>query len=694
MATIYEKAAPGWRAGRYLNWAVQLNVMLFSIATVCPAMGQTLSPRNSQETVGILRLSDMGANEVLDLLENYTGKSILRQQNLPAVKINFSSRGPMSKEEAILAVESLLSMNGIAITELGEKFLKAVPSASVGTQVPPMLETTTLASEASQKIYAKFFRLNYLTPAEAIPLIQPMLTQGAPIAFEKSNSLLLTDALINLQRIENVLDKIDQPEDVDIEILFVQLKHVVASEIVQRLESMQAGSLKRYLENNTTFDADDRSNQLIIFTHPSNLKIIGDLIDKLDIDVAPLTQTEVFQLKHADATEVVSLIEQVITGQQRTRDESRGSAPQTRQQANRQQGAAPQVAAQAATSARVAAISDSTDNLQFSDYMRIVADPRGNSIVAYGTPSDLKYLQELVGKIDILLAQVRIEVVIAEVSLTKDQVRGIDSFSLDFDLDNLARFDFNAQGPGTSRVPQGYSVVGSIGNTTTTGTGDNQFSFGTSPISLVIDAARRESNVKVIQAPTIVTTHNQEATILVGESRPVITATQSDSTLGTSIRSNVQFRDIAIELKVKPLIGSNGIVQMEIDQKVESVVSSVEIDGNEQPIIGRRQATSFISVRDGELVVLGGLQQLDESVSKSRMAGLGSIPVIGRLFRSTAQEEIRRELLMFIQPTIVTTTDEAHLDARQQITESKNRGPIETFMKHGAFETEEDESKN
>jgi len=646
------------------------------IAAVTPVVAQTNPARDSTETVAVLRLSDMGASEVLDLLENYTGKSILRQQNLPAVKINFSSRGPMTKEEAILAVESLLSMNGIAITELGEKFLKAVPSASVGTQVPPMLETTTLDADPSQKIFAKFFRLNYLTPAEAIPLIQPMLTQGAPVAFEKSNSLLLTDALINLQRIESVLEKIDRPESVDMEILFVQLKHVVASEIVQRLSAMQTGSLKRYLENNTTFDADDRSNQLIIFTHPSNLKILGDLIEKLDIDVAPLTQTEVFQLKHADATEVVNLIEQVISGQQRTRDESRSSAAQSRQQAARQ---APNQSASGQgnnAAARVAAISDSTDNLQFSDYMRIVADPRGNSIVAYGTPSDLKYLNELVDKIDILLAQVRIEVVIAEVSLNKDQVRGIDSFGIDFNLLDMDEINFNVQGPGTSRVAQGFAVNGSVKN----------FSIAT-----VIDAARRESNVKVLSTPTIVTTHNQEATIVVGESRPVITATQSDSTVGTSIRSNVQFRDIAIELKVKPLIGSNGIVQMEIDQKVESVVSTVEIDGNEQPIIGRRQATSFISVRDGELVILGGLQQLDQTEGKSRLAGLGSIPLIGGLFGSKSVEEIRRELIMFIQPHIISNTEEAHADALQNISESKIREPIERFLRDGAFHDDEEE---
>ena len=622
-------------------------------------------------TVGIIRISDMGANEVLDMLERFTGRPVLRQQNLPAVKINFSSQGPMKKWEAVLALESLLSLNGIAITDLGEKFLKAVPAAAIGTQVPVMIEESTLEATPSQKIYAKFFRLNYLSTTEAVPLLQPLLTQGAPVEFVKSNSLMITDALVNLQRVERILETIDQPPEVDVEILFFPLKHVAASEITKRFEGLQSGSLKRYLENNTTFVGDDRTNQLIVFTHPSNIQIISDFIDKLDIDVAPITQTEVFYLKHADATEVTNLIEQVITGQQQARDERSAQRGQgTRQQETRPQSQTPpQQTLATSTKAELLAASGA-ENLQFSDFVRIVADPRGNSIVAYGTPSDLVYLKEIVDKIDILLAQVRIEVIIAEVTLTKDRLRGIDAFTADFNLMNASEINFGVTAPGTSRVPSGFSFSGSV----------KDFS-----ISAVIDTARRNSEVTVLSAPTIVTTHNQEATINVGESRPVITASQSDSTLGTSIRSNIQFRDIGIELKVKPLIGANGIVQMEIDQKVESVVSTVTIDGNEQPIIGVRQATSFVSVADGQLIVLGGLQEVNQTKGNSRLWFFGSIPLLGGLFGAKTLEETKRELLIFIEPHIITETAEANRDAEREIEKLRSKEKIEKFRESGTF---------
>ena len=616
-----------------------------------------------EQTVGIIRMSDMGTHEVLDMLEKFTGKPILRQQTLPALKVNFRSQGSMTRNEAILAIESILSLNGVAITEVGEKLLKAVPSATVRTQAPQMLENSTHDSSPSLKVYSKFFKLSYLTPAEVVPLIQPLLTLGPPIAFERSNSLLIIDSLLNLQRIETILEKVDRAQEIEIKILFFQLKHASATDVVKRVKSMQSGSLKRYLGANTSFDADDRTNQLIVFTHPSNEKLITDLIEKIDIDVAPLTQTEIFYIKHADAVEVTTLIEQVITGQKKSRRE-RGDQPSAQPETETAAPAGPAEAVRA-----------TVKNLQFSDYLTIVADPRGNSILVSGTPSDIIYLKEIIDKIDILLAQVRIEVVITEVTLSENQARGIDSFGINYNIDGLNEIDFNITGAGTTKLPQGYSLTGSLRELS---------------IESVIETAQRDSRVKVLSAPTIVTTHNREAIIRVGEQRPVITSSQSSLSGGAFVRSSVQFKDIGIELTVKPLIGSNGVIQMEIDQKVDSVVGTVTIDNNEQPIIGTRHATSFVSVGDGEMIVLGGLQELNETKSKGRLAFIGRIPLLGQLFGSKSVEITKRELLIFIRPTIITNTFEAHQDAMENIGRLQDKETLEEYLESGVMLGEEE----
>ena len=149
----------------------------------------------------------------------------------------------------------------------------------------------------------------------------------------------------------------------------------------------------------------------------------------------------------------------------------------------------------------------------------------------------------------------------------------------------------------------------------------------------ILNAARTNSNVRILSIPTLLTTHNQEATFTVGQQRPIVTGTTTDNTLSTSVRETVQYQDIAIELKVKPLIGPNDVIQLEVDQSVNDIDGFVTINNNEQPIIGRRQMVSFVSVENNGLVVLGGMQRSKETKNINRMAVLGEIPVVGNIFR-------------------------------------------------------------
>ncbi|MCD8481936.1 MAG: hypothetical protein LR015_04210 [Verrucomicrobia bacterium] len=635
-----------------------------------------------RQTVGLIRIPGMGTNEVLEMLENFTNKPILRQQTLPAVNITFFSQGAMTRGEAINAIVSLLALNGIAITEVGERFLKAVPANIITTQVPPVWEGTTLGAAPSQKIFEKIFELEFLSAPEALPLLQPFMSQGSPIAFEKSNLLLITDALINLQRMERLLQVLDRPSPMrNIKMMFFQLRHTSSQDVLRRLQQMQQGPLRRQLENNTTFDADDRSNQIIVFTHPANEQLIRQLMEQLDLDVAPLTSTRIFNIRYAKAPDVVSLIEQVVSGQQRARQQAPGQ-----QQAGATAAAQRAAAARAQAAAQAAAQSSAARegaNLQFSDFMTIVADERANTVVASGTSSDLSFLEDLINQIDVLLAQVRIEVVITEVRLSEGQERGIDSFGFGY-----------GRSPGSTTI------------TTNAGTAPDQkvvvpsdifgvsfpggITWGPAGFSMaaVLNAVRRNSNISVLSAPTIVTTHNREATIAVGERRPVITGTTTFANTDGTTRQDIQQQDISLQLKVTPLIGVDGVVQLEIEQTVESVIDNVLINGVQNPVIGSRRANSYVSVRNGELVVLGGLQSVDNSVTESRMAIIGSIPVIGDIFKRQVRDRVRTELLIFIRPVIIADTDAASLDARRQIEIIEASEDIDNFLEHGTFRRE------
>ncbi|MEX0323404.1 MAG: secretin N-terminal domain-containing protein [Puniceicoccaceae bacterium] len=642
------------------------------------------------DTVGLVRIPEMGTNEVLEMLENFTGKPILRQQTLAPVKITFFSQEELTRGEAIIAIESLLALNGIAITELGDKFLKAVPAAVINAQVGRPWEGSTLDAMPSQVIYEKLYELDFLTTAEAATFLQPLMSQGAPIAFDKSNMILVTDALVNLQRIERILPLLDKPARLRTKMLFFELQNIQAEEVVRRLQKLMTGVLRNQLENNTTFEADERTNQLVVFTHPTNEPILTELIERLDIDVAPTTATKVYSIRYADATEVVNIIDQIVTGQRQIRQEAQREGSATNTQAAQAAAAAARARqAQIQQSNRAAAAArEGATNLQFSDFLTIVPDERANTIVASGTNNDLAYLDQLVNEIDSLLAQVRIEVVITDVNLSDDDTRGIDSF--DFNINGPGFFDWDLDGEDVNwtAVPGGdiYGLSFGPGAQRTAASGNTPAS---SSISFILSAARNNSDINVLSAPTIVTTHNKEATVSVGQERPVITSSTNYSTTGQTglpvTQDQVQYRDIKIELKVTPLIGSDGVVQLEIEQQVQNLAGSVLVNDLDQPIIGTRTATSYVSVKDGELIVLGGLQSLSISDTESHMAILGDIPLLGNLFKRNSEELTRTELLIFIRPTIIRTTDEANADANQLIDVLEGSEDIRDYLDTGTF---------
>jgi len=596
------------------------------------------------------------------------------------VKITFFSQDVMTRAQSITALESLLALNGIAITNLGEDFLKAVPSAVINNQVARVWEGSTLDAIPSQTLYEKIFELDFLASEEATGLLQPLMTQGSPLAFDKSNLLLITDSLINLQRIERMLPILDKPSKLKTDMIFFELQNISADEVSERIEKLIAGPLRKQLEGNTNVEADERTNQVIVFTHPSNAILIRELVERLDIDVAPATDTKVFSIRYADATEVVNILEQIISGQREIRQDSAGGS------GNQPNAAATQAARERASQVRKsnqvsAAARAEAANLQFSDFLTIVPDERANTIVANGTHNDLSYLKQLIDQIDSLLAQVRIEVIITEVKLDKDDTRGIDSFGFDY---SGTGFDVDLGGEDSTWTANPGSFYGvDLGAGWTNGIFDFQ---------VVLNAIKSNRDARILSAPTIVTTHNKEAVISVGEQRPVVTSTTSSFTTGTDTvdRQQVQYRDINLELKVTPLIGSDGIVQMEIEQQVQKVIGNIEVNGNDQPVIGNRSANSYVSVMDGGLIALGGLQELETRDNKSQMAILGSIPIIGELFKKKSTESVRTELLLFIRPTILRTAEEADDDAKKLIDILKQTDDINRYLEEGSFKQGEE----
>ena len=637
-----------------------------------------------EEMIGMLELVDMSAPQVLTLLEKMTDKIILRHQGLNPTKITFDSRGPLTKREAVLALESLLTLNGVMLTDMGGRFMKAVPATNVNQHVPQLIAGSTLEMAASQQIYAKLFKFDYLNAQTgAAPLVNSLISAtSSVIAFPKSNALLVTDALINLQRIETVVNEADRAQSVRETIKFIKLDFVQAADMQNRIESLIQGPLNSYLEGNTSVTADERSNQLILITPPGNIDVIMQVIESVDVDAAPLTASEVFQLRQAKAEEVVPIIQEIISGQEEGREEDAKVARENQQNNNqppnnqRNEGGNNQPTPPTVNTPAAAVVTETSSSLQFSNFVGLSADERTNSIVAYGTQQDLKTLRELIEKIDIPLPQVKIEAIITEVSLTENQATGISSFGFTFNND--------ADGPklifGDGGIDQdGGSIVEGVGGIFGSG-----FAFTGNVdglINAVLRAAESDGDVRIISTPTIVTSHNEEGVVNVSESRPIVTSSSSSlETNSTNVRSNVEFRDIGIQLTVTPLIGADGSVQMQIEQLVDNVAGFTTIDGNQQPIIGRREANSTITVKSGEVIILGGLQENRKNDNNAYFPVLGRMPVLKNIFGGDTQEYSRTELIIFIRPTVLTRPEDTARETSRVIEAMEESKALKEYL--------------
>ncbi len=616
------------------------------------ASSVSLKGQGGSEVAPLILRGD-SVDSVLSLLEKLTNRSVLRPQGLPGPLFNFTSQRPLSVEERIVAIESLLALNGIAVIEQGSLFLKVVPSSSVTGRTPEFIDGDLSDEADTEGVFTKFFTLNHLTTSEVQPLIQPFLSPGTGQLFlyEKANAMLITDSMVNLKRVQMVLDEVDQPSNPNVLVKFYDIEHAVASEIVAQVESIITAGYGKYLNSNSTIRSDDRTNQVIVVTHPSNLPVIEQFIKEIDTDKGLSIFNEAIALRHGDAIEIAGILNEIVSGQVDPNSAGQANRRSTNTQTRPDGGAGNATPAPQPTPSVTVRGSNRTTGeeygLQFSDNLTIVADERSNALIVTGTKRDIDQARQLIEKIDVLLPQVRIDVVIAEVSLNGSNGSGINEFG----------FDYAGNWDGSSFGPISTNAVDLLPN------GDDEGIFPSAlSMEIVFKIAESKGNIRLINVPTIVATHNQEANIVVGEARPIVTGTQTSGVSG-SLSSQVQYRDIGIELTVTPLIGADGSIQIQIEQVVDNLGGTVTIDNNEQPIITTRRASSFLTVSDGELITLAGFQEAFTDNTNEKVGLWGDLPIIGSLFRPQSETFRDTELIFFIRPKILRTSAEANADA-------------------------------
>lgn len=606
------------------------------------------------------------------LIEILTGREVLQSPQIPANTVfSLTIEKPLTYAEALMAIETTLQLNGIAVTPLGDRFVQVVPIGAARISAPDLIEGSTLDLEPSGRIATKLFTFEFVQVGQfggkIASLLNPQL--GGAMPFEQANALLVTDSISTLQRVELLVKQLDQPNVSSLEPKFYPLVYAKASDLANQMRNILQGPASQQLGTSTSFNADDRTNQIIVISDRRLHPFFDKLIARLDVRSDPNTRNEIIYLKHAEATEVASLVSNLVSGQNQATSRS--------ESARRPNGQPATVAPATVTPAALTAAVPSSS--EFSQLVTILPDERSNAVVVSGTVEDIRLIRELVDKIDVLLAQVRIEVVIAEVSLTDSASTGISELGLLVQDGKLV--GFNGGGPGFGVSGTGFETAGG----TVEDFASENFALlsGYNLTGIVsLGTTPRKNNTEFLQVPAIVTTHNKEAEFFSGQDIPVLGSFIPDaagSGIGTSTayRTTVNNRQVGIRLLVKPLIGNNGSVQLEIEQIVEDVIGNTTIDGNPQPIVGQREMKSFVSVQDGEIIVMGGLQRGNNRKETNRF---GPIPFIGDLLGLRTRSNEKTELIFFLRPTILRASAEDNAAAFKRVEQMPNYDQIQRVL--------------
>lgn len=694
-----------------------------------PPAPETEEPARPVESAGSqdlisLNFRDAPIEQLLQFYSEQVNRILLRAQGLPGGTITLKSDTRLSRRDALDAIESVLAMNQVALVPMGEKFLKVVPIGNVrGEGMKLGLEMPETAFPETDQLVSQVVPLKYIEPAEANTILASFLHAafGKVQILERTNSLLITDTASNMQRILEILAYVDQPTLADVIVRIFPIHHVEASKLAGTLNELIAESQSKeekprvataapavptppgvirarqpgmgggtseqdleaamaergMVQGKVKIVADDRTNILIIMSKPSNFKFFEDIINALDQEVNPEVEVKVLPLEFAKAKDIAGILNEFIgAATSETKDAPAATAGQTpaegaTPEAARSQALQEFVAQRAEARMRQIAAGEKTRIGELSPNTKILADERTNSLLLMGPVNDIKTLMDIIRQLDTMLAQVLIEAVILEVSLTKSLDYGVDwlqrSMAVYEDSKAGANGGVTVGQPlyafgGGQRLNDGTVYKdGSQITRSDTGIGAGGLTYYTTLVNLNIDAVIRmaagSSDARILSTPVILTTDNTEATIVVGEERPVVTSTSTSS--GGQQTSSYEYRNIGIDLTVTPRINPARFVTMEIKQSADNVGGFELIDGNRVPVITKREMAAQVAVGDRSTIVLGGLVSNDRRASRVKVPILGDIPLLGTLFRADTRNDNRTELLVLMTPYVLMDQDEA-----------------------------------
>lgn len=648
---------------------------LWALLAAAPLIATVSSSVYAQTWKINLRDADLTAfiNEVADI----TGKNFAVD---PRVRGNVTviSNKPLNKDEVYDLFLGVLNVNGVVAIPSGNT-IKLVPDSNVKNSGIPYDSRNRLRGD---QIVTRVIWLENTNPNDLIPALRPLMPQFAHMAaIAGTNALIVSDRAANIYQLENIIRNLDGTGQNDIEAINLQSSQ--AEEIITQLEAMSAtGASKDFSGARIRIIADNRTNRILVKGDPETRKRIRHMIEMLDVPSADrLGGLKVFRLKYASAKNLSEILQGLVTGQAVSSSNGSGGLAASSGSTNGSMGNSQNSGAPSSSistpSINLNSSSNSNQNniTSFSQGgVSIIADNAQNSLVVKADPQLMREIESAIQQLDIRRQQVLIEAAIIEVSGDDADQLGIQ-WALGDLSSGIGLLSFSNIGASLSSIAAGYLSSGTAGAANAIAAGKNKgdgatFALGNFENSrkaygALIQALKTNTKSNLLSTPSIVTMDNEEAYIVVGQNVPFVTGSVSTGSSGTvNPYTTVERKDVGVTLKVIPHIGEGGTVRLEVEQEVSNVQSS---KGQAADLITNKRAIkTAVLAEHGQTVVLGGLVSDDVEFNNQGIPGLSSIPYLGRLFRSDTRSNVKRNLLVFIHPTIVGDANDVRRLSQQR----------------------------
>ncbi|MGU1526147.1 GspD family T2SS secretin variant XcpQ [Pseudomonas aeruginosa] len=557
---------------------------------------------NQQEAHWTINLKDADIREFIDQISEITGETFVVD---PRVKgqVSVVSKAQLSLSEVYQLFLSVMSTHGFTVVAQGDQ-ARIVPNAEAKTEAGG-------GQSAPDRLETRVIQVQQSPVSELIPLIRPLVPQyGHLAAVPSANALIISDRSANIARIEDVIRQLDQKGSHDYSVINLRYGWVMdAAEVLNN--AMSRGQAKGAAGAQVIADA--RTNRLIILGPPQARAKLVQLAQSLDTPTARSANTRVIRLRHNDAKTLAETLGQISEGMKN----------------NGGQGG------------------EQTGGGRPSNIL-IRADESTNALILLADPDTVNALEDIVRQLDVPRAQVLVEAAIVEISGDIQDAVGV-------------QWAINKGGMGGTRTNFGNTGL-SIGTLLQALKDDKPpalpdgaiVGIGSSSFGALVTALSANSKSNLLSTPSLLTLDNQKAEILVGQNVPFNTGSYTTNSEGSSNPfTTVERKDIGVNLKVTPHINDGAALRLEIEQEISSIAPSVQQVSNTDIITNKRSIKRTILAENGQVIVLGGLIQDDVVQAESKVPLLGDIPWLGKLFRSTKDTHTKRNLMVFLRPTVV-----------------------------------------